>query len=447
MKPRAVTARGVAIRVIERVTDGGAFASAALDGELNRARLDPRDAALATAIVYGALRVLPQLDRWIASRLHRPDAKLDPVLAAALRAGCYQLAYLQRVPAHAVVDECVGVVRGARGPKLAAVANAVLRKLATDLAIPGPRPAQVLPAWLDSALAQALSPDRRTGWLDSGDEPPPLCLRVSRGVEREALAAELRAARPDAEVELGKLSPRALLLRRAGDPRALPGHAEGRFAVQEEGAQLIAHALGAQPGERIGDLCAGHGGKTAWLADAVGPAGRVLAVDVDERKLDKLGAELTRLQLTDGRVQTRAIDLSVGSGGLAPELVRVLVDAPCSGLGTLRRRPELALRVTPEDPARLAGLQLAIARSAAKLLRPGGLLVLAVCSPLPEEGPELARQLEHALPELRPCPELGCSLAPFRADADGVTRIGPWHGLGGPVGPDVYQLVGWRRSV
>lgn len=443
-----MTARAVAIRVLERVVDGGAFASAALDGEIGRARLDPRDAALATAIVYGALRVLPELDRRIASRLHRPQTKLDPVLAAALRAGCYQLGYLERVPAHAVVDECVGAVRAARGPKLAAVANAVLRKLAADLsAQSGPRPGLVLPAWLDTELAQALEPERRTAWLAASDGPPALCLRVSEGVEREALAAELRAARPEAEVELGRLSPRALLLRRAGDPRNLPGYSEGRFSVQEEGAQLIAHALGARPGERIADLCAGHGGKTAWLAGAVGPTGRVLAVDLDERKLDKLGAELARLGLDDGRVQTRAIDLSVGSGGLAPEFDRVLVDAPCSGLGTLRRRPELALRVVPEDPARLAALQLAIARNAARLLRPGGLLLLAVCSPLAVEGPALARQLEQALPELIPCPELGLPLTAFSPDSDGVTRLGPWHGQGGVVSPDLYQLVGWRRSV
>ncbi|HMI90036.1 MAG TPA: transcription antitermination factor NusB [Polyangiales bacterium] len=441
-----IKSRGVAIRVLERVTEEGAYASAALDAELGRARLDPRDAGLATAIVYGTLRVLPELDRLIAARLHRPGSKLDPVLSAALRAGCYQLGYLERVPAHAVVDECVSAVRAARGPKLAAVANAVLRKLAVELSgQAGTRPGLVLPAWLDAQLERALTPERRAAWLRANDEPPGLCLRVAADVDRAAFADELRAARPDAEIELGVLSPRALLLRRAGDPRLLPGYADGRFSVQEEGAQLIAASLGAQPGERVADLCAGHGGKSVWLAEAVGASGQVLAVDVDERKLDKLGHELQRLQLADGRVQTRTIDLSVGSGGLGPELDRVLVDAPCSGLGTLRRRPELALRVAPEDPARLAALQLAILKSAARLVRPGGLLLLAVCSPLAVEGPELARQLERALPELVPCPELGAPPTGFQSDSDGVTRVGPWHQRGGAVSPDLYQLVAWRR--
>jgi 16S rRNA (cytosine967-C5)-methyltransferase len=432
--------------VLQRVTDEGAFATAALDAELSRARLHPRDAGLATAIVYGALRVLPELDRRIAARLHRPDGKLDGVLRAALRAGCYQLAYLERVPAHAVVDECVSVVRAARGPKLAAVGNAVLRKLAAELAseAAGTRPGLVLPPWLDAAIGDALSPERRAAWLSAGDESPPVCLRVAAHVDRDALAAELRAARPDAEVALGALSARALLLRRAGDPRELPGYADGRFSVQEEGAQLIATSLGAQPGERIADLCCGHGGKTAALAESVGAGGSVLAADLDERKLDKLALELVRQGIDEGRVQRRALDLSVGTGGLAAQFDRVLVDAPCSGLGTLRRRPELALRIGPDDPQRLAGLQLAIARRSAELLRPGGLMLLAVCSPLPVEGPELARQLEQAVPALKRCPELGARLDAFAPDSDGVTRIGPWHGRGGPVSPDLYQLTAWR---
>jgi 16S rRNA (cytosine967-C5)-methyltransferase len=111
----------------------------------------------------------------------------------------------------------------------------------------------------------------------------------------------------------------------------------------------------------------------------------------------------------------------------------------------LRRRPELALRVGPGDPERLAGLQLAIAQRAAGLVRPGGLLLLAVCSPLAVEGSELARQLELAIPELSRCPELGAPLQAFAADSDGITRIGPWHQRGGPVSPDLYQLTGWRK--
>ena len=451
MSARGPSARAVAATVLARVTDEGAYASAALDAELARAGLPPRDAALATELVYGALRVLPELDRAIAAHLHRPQQKLDARLQAVLRLGTYQLAHMSRVPVHSAVDESVGLLSAARGPRLAAVANAVLRKLATGYA-EGPRGAaerMSLPDWLHAELLAALGEAHAEALLSSLSETPPLCVRVRGDVDREALVAELRAARPEASIALGELSPRAILLRRAGDPRKLPGFAEGRFVVQEEGAQLVALALGALPGERVADLCAGHGGKTMLLAEAVGAAGHVLAVDLDERKLDKLQHELTRLaqvHARDAHVERRSLDLSVGVGGLSAEFDRVLVDAPCTGLGTLRRRPELLLRVAPHDPQRMAELQLAIARNAARLVRPGGLLLIAVCSFTRAEGPELAARLEAAEPSLRRTWQPPAELSFLAADTDGVCRLGPWLGRAERGSPDAYQLLAFRRA-
>ncbi len=440
------TARAVAIQVLFRVASRGAYASRALDAELARARLDPRDSALATEIVYGALRVLPELDAELAARLRRGLDQQEGMLLAALRAGCYQLRYLSRVPAHAAVDETVTALRAARGPALANVANAVLRRLAeaggprTD---PEARALAVAP-WLRAALLRSLGEARAQALLAGDLQPPPLCLRIAGGPEaRDALANALRAARPEAQWEPGLVSPRALLGRRSGDPRALPGHAEGRFSVQEEGSQAVALALGAQPGETVLDLCAGHGGKTALLAEAVGADGEIVAVDIDERKLERIPGELARLGLTDRRVDRRAIDLSVGRGGLTARFDRVLVDAPCSGLGTLRRRPELLLRRTEADLPRLAALQLAILRNAAQLVRPGGVLLYAVCSPLAEEGASVAAALAAEFPQLErawEAPALSLALAP---DADGAVRIGPWFGANAG-SPDAYQLIRFR---
>lgn len=447
MSASGPSARAVAATVLARVTDEGAFASAALDAELSRADLPARDAALVTELVYGTLRVLPELDRAIAAHLHRPEQKLDARLRAALRLGAYQLAHMPRVPLHSAVDESVRTVTLLRGPRLAGVANAVLRKLAAAHAqgVRAPAERMALPPWLHEELLAALGATRAEALLASLAEAPPLCLRVHGDLSREQLAAELQKARSDAAITLGELSPRALLLRRAGDPRKLPGYAEGRFAVQEEGAQLVALALGAQPGERVADLCAGHGGKTALLAQLVGAAGRVLAVDLDERKLDRLEHELTRLSVTDGRVERRSLDLAVGVGGLGPDFDRVLVDAPCTGLGTLRRRPELLLRIQPHDPERMAGLQLAILRNAARLVRPGGQLVFAVCSFTRAEGPALAARLEAAEPSLsrtwQPPPEL----AFLPADADGMCRLGPWLGSTERGSPDAYQLAAFTK--
>ncbi len=449
--PGARSPRALAIRVLERVAERGAYASRALDAELSRrfAALDARDVALATEIVYGTLRALPELDARIAACLRRPGQALDGVLRAALRSGCYQLAYLGRVPAHAVVDETVRVVRAERGPALAGVANAVLRKLAATAPVAPPRErALALPPWLARALVEALGEARAASLLASGRLPPPLSLRVAAGEDREALAATLQAARPAAEVRPARLSPRALLVRRAGDPRALPGYAQGHFSVQEEGAQLVALCLGARPGERVADLCAGHGGKTAVLVEAVGAQGEVTAVDLDERKLAGIPQELARLRLEAPRLQLRAIDLRVGAGGLTAAFDRVLVDAPCTGLGTLRRRPELLLRVTEADPERLAGEQRAILRQAARLVRPGGILLYAVCSPLRQEGVEVVRCFESESAGFARCWEqAACGLPELHADDDGVLRLGPW--LGGPDAdsPDAYQLARWRAPL
>jgi 16S rRNA (cytosine967-C5)-methyltransferase len=225
----------------------------------------------------------------------------------------------------------------------------------------------------------------------------------------------------------------------------LPGFAAGQFAVQEEGAQAVALSLGAQAGESVLDLCAGHGGKTALLAEAVGEAGSVVAVDVAEAKLERIPAELKRLGVGDRQVEYRAVDLTVGAGGLEPRFDRVLVDAPCSGLGTLRRRPELMLRVGPRDPARMAEIQLSILRRAVQLVRPGGVLLYAVCSPMPVEGPHVALQLESELPQLvRSWEAAADALGGVRPDEDGVVRFGPWLSGSTVDSPDVYQVVRWR---
>ena len=452
-KPRTDTAdagrsaREVATRVLERVAQQGAYASLALDAEISRARLDRRDAALATHIVYGALRVLPVLDREIAGRVKRDPATMDGLARAALRAGAYQLYYLDRVPAYAVVDGAVGLLRAKRGKRLAGFANAVLRKLAQGPQQPLPSEGLCLPDWLLTRLRQALGAERAASLLASGEQAPEVCLRVTGGVDRGLLAERIkRQGVAGLEVRPGALSPRALHVSRGGDPRSLPGYAQGAFCVQEEGAQCLAWALAARQGERIADLCAGHGGKTLWLAEAVGETGYVDAVDVDETKLDRLLPEMRRLGLAHDRVGRHAIDLSVGVGALRDDYDRVLVDAPCTGLGTVHRRPELLLRIGPQDPSRMAELQVRVLSQAARLVRNGGLLGLSVCSPLREEGAEVAERFEADKPEFfRVKPELPKG-AP-EPDPDGILRIGPWSVTAPSPRPDAYQLVMWRRRV
>ena len=236
---REFNARELATFVLFRVAEDSAYASRVLDAELSRARLDPRDAALATEIVYGTLRTLPAMDAAYSGFLRRAPETLDPMVRAALRTACYQLLHLGRVPPHAIVDGAVGLVSHERGRILAGVVNAVLRKVAaTRPAEPKPPLALVAPDWFGAALVAA----RRL--------PPPVVLRVEDEAPgaREALIAQIVAVREGAEVLPGAVSPRAVLVRGGGDPRALPGYAEGAFTVQEEGAQAVALAVGASPG-------------------------------------------------------------------------------------------------------------------------------------------------------------------------------------------------------
>ena len=449
-------ARELAARVVFRVTEKGAFASRALDAELSRSQLADRDGALATEIVYGTLRVLPALDARYGAFLRNAPETLDAVTRAVLRTASYQLCHLSRVPPHAVVDESVAIVSAMRGPKLGGLVNAVLRRVAEGRPAEPQQPTQVVvPAWVERELIGSLGAQRTRALLDARQLPPPIGLRVRAGLDRLEVARAISEALPSARIELGQVSERALLVWRAGDLRKLAAFAAGEVTVQEEGSQWIASYLDAQPGERVADLCAGHGGKTTYLAERVGEHGSVLAVDLDERKLEQIEPELKRIGIPSERVTTRAIDLSKGTAGLGATFDRVLLDAACTGLGTLHRRPDLLLRVAAEDPARLGALQLAMLHNAAKLVREGGVLVYSVCSPTNAEARDVVLRFEQA--------SVGCfvreqaeqaSAETFSADADGVLRIGPWPAIASTGvfpeqtpcdSPDAYQVVRFRR--
>lgn len=427
------TARGVATTVLHRVGRDAAWATPTLDAEIRRAGLDRRDAGLATAIVYGALRTQRSLDAALDEFLRDPVG-LDDWTRAALRAAAFQIRHLPRVPPRAVVHEAVDIVRALRGEKLARLANAVLRKVRRpDDAAP---PTQVeVPQWIEQSLIDSLGPERTKTLTQPRELPPPIDLRV-RALAGEPLAERLAEARPDATIR--SVGERSLRLANAGDPRELPGFDEGAFIVQELGSQLAADALGACPGERIADTCAGRGGKTLTLLDQVGAAGSVVALELHEARLDQLEARYRRLGEPGGSLEVLAVDLRVGVGGLEADFDRVLVDAPCTGLGTLGRRPELAWRLTPADIESVVETQRAILAQAATLVRPGGLLQLVVCSPLRAEGPAVGEAFEQASEGFERDPAAG-------ADDDGVLRLGPWTTGDDDHPTDAYQILRWRR--
>lgn len=419
------SARVIAARVVERALRDAAFATPTLDAELSRyPQLEPRERALATELTYGVLRartaLIAELSKYAKRGLEHDLLVLSHLLVAA-----YQVLLLDRIPAFAAVDSAVTALSKTRGPKIAGFGNAVLRKLvASGVRLdPAAVAEQALPAWLLERLRAAVGPSEARH-LYTG--PATTAVRL---IEGRPVPEWLEPS------ERGQVAPTARRVQAEGDWRARPGFSEGCFIVQEEGAQCIALALGARPGERVLDACAGRGQKTSLLSERVGAAGEVWAVDLHPNKLDKLVAEHERLGLPAPRVA--AVDWTVGSGPVPTDFDRVLVDAPCTGTGTLRRRPEIALRLTPEDPARLGDVQRAILRRVALHVRPGGRLVYAVCSVLMEEAEEVVGSV---LDLLEPAPFDAPELANLVTPEQTAFRLLP-----GQHGTDGYYVASFRR--
>ena len=433
-------ARLIAARVLQRVASDDAWATPTLDAELRRALVKRADAALATQIVYGSLRTAPELEVVIGRHLRQP-LKVDDWTRAVLFGAVYQLLYLDRVPPHAIVHDAVELIRMKRGKGLAGFANAVLRKVAAHRPeVRQPPSSLAVPDWLRRSLHSSIGSEHAEALLHIDEEAPSIDLRVRADRNRDVVADAIVAAQPDASLSCTAISPYGLRIRAAGDPRALPGYPQGAFASQEEGAQLIGLILGAQPGDRVLDACAGRGGKTAQLVEAVGESGSVVATDLHEHRLEQIPAELTRLRLGTTKLQTATVDWTVGRAGVQGEFDRVLIDAPCTGLGTLRRRPEILLRTGPRDPARMGETQRRLLQTVAPMVRRGGTLVYAVCSPLNEEGTEVATAAD--LPGFELQVGRASHLQSLCFESSGRLDLGPWMEGAGPWA-DAYQVYMW----
>lgn len=403
-------ARARAATVLARVWEDGAFSAAVLDTEISRApALDPRDAALATELTYGVLRTQGFLEAKV-SELARLGRGLDePVAKAHLLIGLYSLAFLERVPAFAAVSEAVSGVSERIGPKPAGFANHVLRAFQKRIEEIGrPRLDEALvesaPGWLRGALRRSLGRKLASDFLAAGATPAPLGIAIGDASTQGEWLERLRAAvSTEASLRAGSLSRHAILAERAGDPRRLPGF-EDAWIVQEEGAQIVALSLGARPGERVLDACAGRGNKTWLLHRISGDGSKIVAVDKYPSKLEQLARRIP--------VETCALDLTVGSGDLRPDFDRILVDAPCTGIGTLRRRPEIALQKDMDSVAALSRDQIAITTAAARLGKDGARLVYAVCSVLREECEAVVEALTALSGDVR--------LTPATFDATGL---------------------------
>lgn len=419
-----MSARSIASRVLIRVWNEQAFAAPVLSAELERSRLESRDRNLATELSYGVLRT----QKYLETRLEKFGSLKagDATLRAHLLVGAYQLEFLDRVPARAAVNEAVELVRKDHDQKVVGFANAVLRRLSEDMV--GRHSLkdatwESAPSFIRKRLVRELGEEgaRRILFPESKRTP---YLRIVTAEPGKGLVAFLEA---HTEPVLGV--PKAYRFVAGGDPRKSEFFETGQFVVQELGAQLIGHFLGVRKGDQVLDVCAGRGQKTSLLAERAGKEGRVVATDLFGHKVSGLSEEMQRLGL---EVEAYQWDFtSAPPPHLEGIFDRVLVDAPCTGVGTLSRRPEIARRLTPEDPARMGALQTEIVRNAFRCLRPGGLLVFSTCSVLSEEGPAVVEALlrvglRRAAPGSIPGLPLGLSpeastlrLSPSQSDTDG----------------------------
>jgi 16S rRNA (cytosine967-C5)-methyltransferase len=376
-------ARLTAYDVLDGVSSRSAYANLLLPQLLRERQLEERDAAFATQLAYGTLRAQGTLDAVLTGLVSRPLAELDPRVLDLLRLGAYQLVDL-RVPSHAAVDTTVDLTRGIVGTGASGLVNAVLRKVATGgdreqwLATLGGDAGERLalatnhPRWIVDAWREALGGDDELEAALLADDAAPDVHLVARRIGREALVEESGG-------EPGPWSPFAVRLH-CGDPGRLPSVRNGAAAVQDEGSQLAALLVARAPLEGSDaawlDMCAGPGGKTGLLA-AVRPDGvHLTAADRAPHR-----AELVR-QAVAGVADVEVLAADGTQPPWAPgSFDRVLLDAPCTGLGALRRRPEVRWRRTPDDVPPLVELQTALLDSALASVRVGGIVAYVTCSP------------------------------------------------------------------
>jgi 16S rRNA (cytosine967-C5)-methyltransferase len=365
----------VALRVIRRVTEEGAYSNLALGGELSRSSLSARDRQLAADLTYGTLRRLLLLDRVIAQASSRPLDRIDPPILALARLGAYQILFT-RIAQHAAVSETVELA----DPRRRGFVNAVLRAIARA----SPQPSEGVSdqaisertgvaGWAIAELRRVLPEDEVEAAASALATPADLTVRTNRcRTDPDDLEAAIDET--GLEVRRGRWHPDVLHVQRT-PPALLPGFEEGWFAVQDEASAVVAAALDAQPGERVYDPCGGPGGKAAHLACLVRPDGVVVSADARFGRARLIAGTASRLG-----APAKILAQDARRPALQPGFDAALVDAPCSGLGTARRRPELLWRPSQRDLARLARLQVAILEATADLVRPGGRLVYSVCT-------------------------------------------------------------------
>ncbi|MCG3777966.1 MAG: Ribosomal RNA small subunit methyltransferase B [Nitrospira sp.] len=416
----APSARGIALSLLVESEKSEEGVDVLLDRALARHAFDGRDRALTVELTYGVLRRLATIDWRLEPVLDKPLLRLPIVVQMVLRLGAYQLLFLDRIPESAAVNESVNLTRAVAstlGRDWSGLVNAVLRSLLRHPRAPWPRmdeyPAQALsvrysvPIWLSSRWVERLGLAAAEAACEGVSVAPPMTLRVNQLVTtRDALLEKFAQAGMTAKPTT--ISPFGIMLEDGGPVPALPGFQEGAFYVEDEAAQLVPLLLDPRPGETVLDACAAPGGKSTHLAELMQNKGTIYAVDRSGARLDLVRTNCRRLGIQnvvpiagDIRELREWVPSMKQSAAGQPLVDRILVDAPCSGLGVLRRHPEAKWRKDEQSLPRHQSLQWQILEAVAPCLRPGGVLVYSTCSTEPEENEDVIERFCRAHAEFQ----------------------------------------------
>lgn len=437
MNPLPRSVRQTAFEILLRIDRERSYAEILLDQALSRGGLPERDRPLLTELVYGTLRRQGTLD-WLIGRFGRPVERLQRPVVVTLRLGIQQLLFLDRIPPHAAINETVELAKSV-APRAAGLVNAILRRIDRERGeIPWPSPDD-LPTHL--AILHGHPRWIVEGWIDQlGKEEATLCARAMAGQAPVTLRVNPlrtgrdllmeRLSREGAEgVRETRFSPAGVTVERLPPVTTLPSFREGLFTLQDESSQLAVILLDPRPGETVVDACAAPGGKATMIAEIMEDRGRVIALDRHPRRIAQVAENARRLGISS--VMAEAADATLWEPPEGGVIDRILIDAPCSGLGVLRRQPEGKWWKSPGDVERLSRIQLAILSRVAPLVRPGGLVVYSTCSTSREENEGVVERFLSRHPDFSPDYPQTPLLSPFESGG-GFFRSWPHrHGMDG----------------
>lgn len=394
VKDLYVGVRGAAVDILNRIERTDSYLDKLLDHELRNSELSGQDKALLYELVHGVVRWMGRLD-WILSGFYKGQfSKALPILKNALRVALYQIMFLDKIPDYAIVNEAVDFVKKLQGQKPADITNAVLRNIIRSKnGLRYPNPEENLtgylaayyshPSWLVKRWVERYGQEATEALMLANNERPYLTLRVNLlKVDKTEFESLLNSV--NLRFNHCKYLPDFYKLQNLTNIQNWQYFQEGYFTIQDESAGMACRLLDVQPGMNVLDLCAAPGGKTTYLADLMNNRGTITSVDKFEIKLKYLEASLNRLGITN--VKTVQADIRELE---AESYDRILLDAPCSGMGTLSKKPEIKWKKDLLDIRKLAALQSELIRKAAALLNPGGVLVYSTCTTEPEENFEV----------------------------------------------------------